>query len=417
MPDYTFKPNVDIASLARLIAQKPVEEQQMRLQQEQIASEKQNRTMQIVNMASQLVQGLTQYAAKKQMITAGNALGQVLANGNTPVPTDQMIPAKSTMVPKLNQAPLTVPFSQTPDYKDQLMSLTAKSNPKEFMDQISKEAASSLFDNGTMSLQAKSVTLDGVPAQANYNPKNGKYYAPDTGQELTGNIQPMTISSPLAEVRRQQLVNTMSQQLVDRINPANFKPGTTSGRAVSIVRNSDSAISLADQMLNKEVPITEQNMTTLAMDVNRVISQTGTTSEKTTAELKQKTGFSTFANATAYFTNHPQDQKLDKFVDILKKEMVRQRDLNQLIVDRTIAGNLPASNELKKLDPETWATILDANGIDAKAAKKGHYKMKAEWVDSLYGTKSPTSKSPTESNLDLSIDQNAINAELKRRGL
>ncbi len=187
------------------------------------------------------------------------------------------------------------------------------------------------------------------------------------------------------EVMRQNTIAKLHAGFIKDMDPSNWSPTSLAGKSAALTANADSAINLADQMLSGKIPTTEQTMTSLALDANRVLTQVGQVSEKTTQELKAKTGFSTFASALQYFTAHPEDQKLQLFAQLLKTEVQRQRDQRQKIVDTTLQKNFAKYNQLRQLDPDGWEADVNGAGFDTELAKKGKLQLAKGGNSTMYG--------------------------------
>lgn len=297
-------------------------------------------------------------------------------------------------------------------------------------EQASKDFLGETFakpSSSDLSLQTKTVGVVGPDgkvsrAEVMVNPKNGQFLEAGTNRPITDKIVPdprPEMMSPVAEVRKQNLIATLNDRMSKKMNPANWQPNSLAGKSAQIVANADSALSLAQQMKNKEVPITEANMTSLALDANRVLSQSSVTSEKIVQDLKAKTGYSKFADAITFFSNHPQDKRLDGFVDVLATELQRQRDQRQKLVDRTLAGEFASLKQLQRLSPEDWEAQVIANGFDPDEAKKGHLKIRPEVGSTMYGWNiGNSSQTPFQDQQGgIQIDHSALDAELKKRGL
>ncbi len=187
------------------------------------------------------------------------------------------------------------------------------------------------------------------------------------------------------EIRKQTLITKLAGDFNKDMNPANWSPTTLAGKSAQLKANAESAMNLADQMLSGQIPTTKQTMTSLAMDANRVLSQTTVTSEKITEELQAKTGYASFAGALQYFSAHPEDQRLQPFVQLLKTEVSRQQDQRNQIVDTTLQKNFRKYDKLRELDPKEWEAQINGSGYDVEAAKRGVLKLAKGNTSTIYG--------------------------------
>lgn len=433
--------------LLTALAQAPQQKQQAEIQLEEARRQRLNSLLgnmqQFATLArnvQQIKQASLEQEQTQQQMSARNNLADLFGRQNEPVAGPQNIQAGPQM-PGQDQ-PLLAPrqtFGQTPSYQQQVSKSIIQGFPEQAASVISKQQfpdedalmmkklreenyRSLINKRETPVLQSKNISYDGKPAVADFDPTTGTYYRSGTKEILNGKeISSGNILSPVAEVRRNTLIANLGDRMSKKMNPANWAQNTVAGKSAALVANADSGINLADQMLSGQIPTTAQTMTSLALDTNRVLTQTGVTSEKTTAELKAKTGFASLASGLQYFTAHPTDQRLQPFVQILKTEMKRQRDQRQSIVDRTLSSELSSMNELKRLSPKDWEDQVIANGFDLEAAKKGKLKIRPEIGSTMYGWDIGDSSKgfgqTAGASGGISIDQNSLDAELRRRGL
>lgn len=410
--------------LLAAIAQAPAQRQQMEIQAEQNRRERLNSLLNnlsqfasVARNVQQLQAGqLQQQQAESQM--QGQQRLQGLFNGaNTPAQPTPLAPRLGPGVegPITQGAALPMQtMQQQPGFQSALQSALVQASPDSATSAIASQffpkpastlealaarslangqavdpniaaTKASLTGNKPTKFQSKDVSYNGETIKADYDPTTRTYRRAGTDEILSGDIKPVSSLSPIAEIRRQSLISQLNDKFSKKMSPTNWTPGTVAGKSAALVANADSAINLADQMLSGQVPTTEQTMTSLALDANRVLTQSGVSSEKTTAELKAKTGFASIAQGIQYFTSHPTDQKLQPFVKILKNEVSRQRDQRQAIVDRTLAGEFASLNQLRRLSPNDWEQQVTANGFDLESAKKGKLKIRPDVGSTMYG--------------------------------
>lgn len=177
LPDFSYKGEVPFASIVQAYQQKAQQEEQMRMNQEALKQQKINNVKDIFTQGAGLVDNLMKYNKQSQIQDAQNALTSLLGRGAEQVPTGQMTPASSSMVPQLDQASLTQDYSKTPGYKAELASLVTKAFP----DEAGKEAAKAAF--GQLN---PSASQTGRQQVIRYSPTSG----PNKGQSFIGFADP-----------------------------------------------------------------------------------------------------------------------------------------------------------------------------------------------------------------------------------
>lgn len=407
--------------LLAALTQAPQERQKMQLLQEQARQARFNNFLNTLttgaSLARQIQQiqagNLEQSQAKSQMEGQKNLQGILNEPAQTaPVSKFQFGPTQTPgpVVQPISQQPLS--FGQTMQGGTQPQRLSAallQANPsavtgamagnmfpkpptsvdaliaQNLSKGIDPQAAidAKVAEKGPGSIQAKGILLNNRPMMANF--QGGDYFDPVTKEKLTGDIKPNAQWSPMAEVRRASLVNTMNQKLPELVNPARFGPNTVAGKAANIVQNADSFLGQADNVINGHVVADKQVMTTLGIDGARALTQSGVVSEKIINDLVPQSARGKFADWQSWFKSDPTGREQLGFVKNLSTEIRRQRDQKQAIIDRTIGGNLASLNELKRLSPKDWEEGLEQNGLDVQAARKGKFKLRPEILSSLYG--------------------------------
>ncbi len=405
--DFTMQQHVDPASIAAL-AQRQAEDQAR--MDEQASQQKMQMIQQVAQGVGSMVSASIEASKKRQKDDMVKNLANSMANRvpNVMAPqqgpglpdasgNEQPLPPVSTPDTNTqNAVRASVQLDQTPWTKQLADQLIQSPNEKAQMDMNTQKAAQEQANAAKLNQGIQPATLSLIkaahdklglpppdPAQfGNMKEQDAQTYLGNAAKlnSQTGNAQ-----TARAEIMKQNTIAKLNDQMSKKMNPANWGPNSMAGKSAALVANADSAINLADQMLTGKIPTTEQTMTSLALDANRVLTQVGVPSEKTTAELKAKTGFSSFASALQYFTAHPEDQKLQPFAQLLKTEVSRQRDQRQSIVDRTLAGEFASLNQLKRLSPQDWEDQVTANGFDLEAAKKGKLKIRPEVGSTMYG--------------------------------
>ncbi len=412
--DFTMQQHVDPASIAAL-AQRQAEDQAR--MDEQASQQKMQMIQQVAQSVGSMVSSSIEASKARQRQQLDKNLADSFASKVPNQMAPQMGPGLPTAAPEgpvaapnaYQQGEQPLPPVSTPDFAGQTAVRSAvMADPKPW-----RTLAADMMNpqkNAVEQLNQQKTALDVQKVQKGMEPasdatkqaitaayQKAGQPAPDLtnitadrANELFDNAIKLSSSNGDAQAKRAQIMkeNTIAKlndQMSKKMNPANWGPNSMAGKSAALVANADSAINLADQMLQGKIPTTEQTMTSLALDANRVLTQVGVPSEKTTAELKAKTGFSSFASALQYFTAHPEDQKLQPFAQLLKTEVSRQRDQRQSIVDRTLAGEFASLNQLKRMSPQDWEDQITANGFDLEAAKKGKLKIRPEVGSTMYG--------------------------------
>lgn len=152
--DYGMKQYIDPASVASLFQRK-------RLYESDLATQQQNRVDDVIKMATNLTDQMIQNQTMQQQRNATNALSSLLGKGAEPVSTGP------TANP--DEAFKTVPFNQTPAYKEQLLGLSAKLNPQE----ASKRALDQAFPLNKPKYEVKAGEVNGAPINYVIDPIEG----------------------------------------------------------------------------------------------------------------------------------------------------------------------------------------------------------------------------------------------------
>lgn len=405
--DFTVKQYVDPASIAAL-AEKHANDQ---AQLDQQASQQK---MQMIQAVAQSVGTMVSASVEASKQRQKEEMIKNLSNSMAARVPNIMAPQQGPGLPDANGQEQSLPQMSTPDTSTQnAVRASVMQDPtpwtKQLADQLiqspaeqaqaamnTQKAAQEQANAAKLNQPIQPATLSLIKAthdKLGLPPPNSAEFGAmkeQDAQTYLGNATKLNNQSATAQqgrvdVMRQNTIAKLNDQMSKKMNPANWGPSTMAGKSAALVANADSAINLADQMLQGKIPTTSQTMTSLALDANRVLTQTGIPSEKTTEELKAKTGFSSFASAMQYFTAHPEDQKLQPFAQLLKTEVSRQRDQRQAIVDRTLAGEFASLNQLKRMSPQDWEDQIQANGFDLDAAKKGKLKIRPEVGSTMYG--------------------------------
>lgn len=195
VPNFNFKNEIPFATIIDNIVQKPMRESQLQNDQQSRFDSQFNEVQAVANKASETVQSFVEASKQRQKRDAQNTLASILSSGGDQVPTGKMVPAASSAVPQLTQAPTTQAYSQTPDFVSKVAGALPKAYPEEFGKQVSEYASKALFGglgmNGGKTYapqQAAIQVTDPVTGRLKtvaVTFANGKYYNPITSQEIS----------------------------------------------------------------------------------------------------------------------------------------------------------------------------------------------------------------------------------------
>lgn len=400
--DFRMNPSINPASIASLFQQQQAKQAEL---DQQAKQQQANNILAAADAASKMVSSAVEASKARQRRDAINSLANSLVSQIPNV----MAPQQG---PSLTGQPL--PPVETPNYGVQnAIRSSVKLNPDSWNKELASQLLQSPLDQAKTKLDlARQQQLSGAVTPATQtliqqmHEKIGKP-APDTSmmteeqaQTYLGHAAKLlpqnSMMSPYAQVKRDALVDKMNKDLDKSLSPEQWSGTGPAATAAKIVVNAESAKALADQIISGKLPATRQAMSVLNADAARVVAQQGVITNEGRHELTNKTGYSDFAKALEYFTNNPQDQKANEFIKVLSKEMGRQQELRQKVVDNMMAKNLSAHQQLRKMDPDSWAAGLEAHNIDVEAAKKGKFKLKKSFIDSLQSDNQPSTSGGTD---------------------
>lgn len=154
IPDYSIKAQVPMAAIIQAYQQKAAQEQQNKLQQQQMDMQKFDHTLSVFKSASDITRTLIDQSKIKQQQDALNSLSTLFANGQQPVQTGvaptgtaslMSVPSPAASGPSVQTGtPTEAPLSSTPEYKFQLASLMTKANPSAFTANLADDVSKSV---------------------------------------------------------------------------------------------------------------------------------------------------------------------------------------------------------------------------------------------------------------------------------
>jgi hypothetical protein len=440
--DFSIKPDVNIAAIASLYQKKAMDEQQMRLQQSQIQSQQQDRTMNVIKMASDLTQNLIQHSANSQMLQGQQHVQSILGSGNNPTPT--MTPAASSFAPGMSQAPVmnenqtaptTHPLRQEPSYQEQLKQATYQANPKLAQEQLAKSVFMPQLGKGE---QLKPVmNPDGTMGYARINMGTGEaqsvpgVQAPASGMNQQVMLTPEDMKNPVLN----NIAEAVYQGKATPTQIANLR--TANGQkvvAILATNHPDFDLSLAPQRnaLRREYTsgTANKNLTSLNTVIGHLDTLENAAENLDNSKLRK---YNSVANYVKNETGQPEVMKFNAARNAVSNELGRVfTGVGQVTETEKQAfrEDLNAANSPEQIHQvaETYIDLIKSR-TDA---------IKSNWDQTMGGVKPPTpiindkakkilvkrgydpvtmEKTGNPSAGGLNIDQSALDAELKRRGL
>lgn len=236
IPDFSFKGDVPFAAIVNAYQQKAQTEEQMRMNQEAIKQQKINNVKDIFNQGAGLVDNLMKYNKQSQIKDAQDAVVNLLGKGATPVPTNQMTPAASSMVPNMTEAPVTQDYSKSPEYKAELASLVTKAFPEEAGKELSKAAFGQLGDQKlTNATKPSPVALempDGTQVLGYFDPTDKTYYTQDGTPAPQGSKRSYKYDIRTDSNGNLQIISGASGKDMGTVSSAPEKPSVVDGKTL-----------------------------------------------------------------------------------------------------------------------------------------------------------------------------------------
>ena len=232
--DFSQKQQVDMAAIASLYQKKAAMEAEMKVQKEQIRASKQQRLMDVMNMAASMSTKMIDARAAKQQKDAQQNVFDTLAM------TDKSI-NKATPVPAGQEGPMQmeqVRFGDTPQFKTQLETGLAKAFPKEYGEQKIKsllEGAEGAKPLSGRDIQQKNVILaDGTRTslQLFETVPSKKYGTSVTWTDLSGNeIDPKLLAGAVEAPAPTVMIDptTGRPMITERVGPNGGRDVSTPG--------------------------------------------------------------------------------------------------------------------------------------------------------------------------------------------
>lgn len=190
-PDYSFQGQVPTAQIIQAYQEKALAEQKSRNEAASAKEQQMVNTAKMVQAGADMINKFTETAKLKAQEDAQKAMVSLLGQANDLKPTGSYSGVSS--VAGMGEVPTAemTEYKNTPEYRNEMISLLSKATPKTFYDEAGKKAAASLFPSTELNATAEArktgirdmlVTLPdgtqankmiGFDAQGAYNPLNG----------------------------------------------------------------------------------------------------------------------------------------------------------------------------------------------------------------------------------------------------
>lgn len=419
-PDYSFKNEVPLSNVMDMIANKRLKEAQLDKMTFDRSQENINNVLQTTQMASQGVQNMVKMARDNQMFAAKNELATLLSTGNKQVPAPGTIPGSpmpgsSGPFPSVQGPnPQPIPFSQTPEYNNQVDSLLMKAAPDTTLKEMAQQRYSEklLAGQNTGNITKQNYLVDGVP-RATFTNRNGDIFDASNHEILNGrDIKPYTPPSPYADARldisAQQTLSSMEKE---------FRASITNNPSAKVVVAADNFSNQIDRVLKGEVVPDKTTMTALMSEAERALASGGVSSEKRMESLLPNTFKGKVADMISYATNNPTSRDSQEFLKNLRVEVKASGDQRRANVEQGVRGILTSARLAQKRDPAGYDAVVRGWGIDPNAARAGKIRFLPGSGSLLYGDGYGQSGSANGSQSGINIDEDALNAEIARRKL
>lgn len=420
-PDYSFKNEVPLSSVMDMIANKNVRQSQLDTQDQNRRQQQFEDVRQVVSDASNTVQQMVQASITRQHANAVRVLGGLLARqdestmapgavvGPQPEGAGQFGPQPANV---LNQ-PAPVRFGDTPQYKTQLETQLFNAFPQE----ASKQQLEQIYSEKTLNSQSKNWSqgkpylVDGTPRIISMHSQSGAIRDASTLENLNGHkIEPYTPPSSYGNVREELGVQ---QNLTDMVKQV--KAELTTSPSAKVVVAADNFTNQVDRVLKGEVTPDKTTMAALMTELDRALAS-GVSSERRMEELTPKTFQGKFADFETYMTNNPTSRDTIQFLRNLNVEAKAAGDQRRASVEQLIRPILAQAKLAQRKDPQGFKQTVESMGLDSKYAAAGKIKFLPNTYSVFYGEGFSPTGAPTASG-GIQVDQNALDAEIARRGL
>lgn len=157
MPDYNFKPTGAFSNVLDLVANQRLKEQQIKESQQNVQKSKVDMIRGIAQDGATMASTMVSTARENEKRSALKELATLYSQGSQPVPAPGTLPEGG-----IGPNPQPIPMAQTPQFQSQAQSLLFKAAPEA----ATKELAQQMFPNGPYGASSKGQ-------QARYLDENG----------------------------------------------------------------------------------------------------------------------------------------------------------------------------------------------------------------------------------------------------
>lgn len=389
MPDYSFKAQPVDTGPAQLALQKQAQERQ---QQQQGL----DNTLKTVQMASELAQSFVEMSKARQQKDAIKAYA--MFKKKSPQETQVL-----TAFP--DQSGKAIAEEQFPKPVNSLEALAARAlgNGQPVPENVVQTKQDMRAPKSLKSVAGK---LDDKEAFANYDPDTGKYFDPTTGVDVSGRFIPG--GSNTSEARLEISNRVEGDKLSDKLDPTKFRDydRLTAGKRLDQFVKSTNGKAIRQQVVEAS---------SLLASMLQGGGRGGVVSEKLIQELTPTTMKGTAMEKLQWLTNHPQDVDQKKFLDLFEKTAIRESQAAEDNIRQQQVEVLLRHKHVKRIDPDRYAEILRSTGLDPENIDEASGKFKrTKKTRSLLPEYDVSGQSDASG---ITIDHDALNAELRKRGL
>lgn len=195
------------------------------------------------------------------------------------------------------------------------------------------------------------------------------------------------------DIKRLDAANKMITASLGRNN-------TAFGRMANITRSAEAI----EQLVHGNPNLDSRQIKEVAASLDAMLTM-GASTVSGRAGLVPKSATGDVNSIYEYITNIPQGLGQQKFVNRLMETVVREKELAKEQIKRESKKMLSSYADLQKKMPEAWNTMIQSQGLDP------------DMFGDLEEKESKSSKQDKPSELKINVDHDALDAEMKRRGL
>lgn len=219
-------------------------------------------------------------------------------------------------------------------------------------------------------LQSKSVLVDGTPKEVLFDPDRGLFFDPQTRQQISGNIQPFAVASPYAEVRKQMLVQNLSQKMGGDLNELGINSNSPAGISAKRALFSKSALTAIAQAEQQPGGADKRQMAEIQMEVAKVLTGNGVMTNEQLNSLATRTAKSQIKNWEEWVSNNPTGIDQQAFLSRFKDTLGRQLKFHSGEIDKYRRKTMAKYANFERNYPEDFNAVLDQAGYDTAQWKK-----------------------------------------------